>query len=84
VLRALAEHTQRTVEDQARLSGAAAAAASGAGGEAGGSGSHVDQVVDMVMQHLLSKEVLYQPMKVGEEGTLQANHSPATLLVTHP
>jgi hypothetical protein len=63
VLAALAEQTQRTVEQQSRVrpppAGPAAAAAAGAGG-----GEQMNAIVDVVMQHLLSKDVLYQPMKV--------------------
>lgn len=36
----------------------------GAGGE-GGAQPEVSSLVDVLMQQLLSKEVLYQPMKVG-------------------
>jgi len=71
-LRALAEETERTVSEQDRLAGAAgtssasAAAAldssSGGGGGAGEAGGPMAAVVDSVMRHLLSKEVLYGPM----------------------
>jgi hypothetical protein len=68
VLAALAEQTQRTVEQQSRMqpppAGPAAAAAA-----AGGGGGEMNAIVDVVMQHLLSKDVLYQPMKVGTPAT---------------
>lgn len=71
VLQALAEQTQRTVAEQSRArpppagAAAAAAAAAAAGGGSGG-GEQMNAIVDVVMQHLLSKEVLYQPMKVRQ------------------
>jgi hypothetical protein len=73
VLQALAEQTQKTVQQQSRLrppsSGSAAAMdASGSGG-APGEQQHVNMIVDTVMQHLLSKDVLYQPMKVTINGS---------------
>jgi hypothetical protein len=76
VLAALAEQTQRTVEQQSRMrpppAGPAAAAAAAAAG--GGGGEQMNTIVDVVMQHLLSKDVLYQPMKVR---TQQQTSSPA-------
>jgi len=62
VLRALEEQTRRTVADAGlRPAGGEEA---GDGGEGAGEGDHVSMIVDVVMQHLLSKDVLYQPMKV--------------------
>lgn len=68
VLAALAEQTQRTVQEQSKLRAppAGAAAASSTGG-----GEQMNMIVDVVMQHLLSKEVLYQPMKVSTSGAVQ-------------
>jgi hypothetical protein len=63
VLRALAEQTERTVAaDQSRLGAEASTSSSSGGG--GGEGQQMNMIVDVVMQHLLSKDVLYQPMKV--------------------
>lgn len=68
-LRALQECTRATVAEQARLAPAVApqqssSAAPAATGGGGGSGSEqVNMIVDVVMQHLLSKDVLYAPMK---------------------
>eukprot|EP00879_Flechtneria_rotunda_P001187 GHRR01001334.1.p1 GENE.GHRR01001334.1~~GHRR01001334.1.p1 ORF type:complete len:365 (+),score=176.34 GHRR01001334.1:151-1245(+) len=67
VLQALAQQTQRTVEQQARMrpppAHSAPDVAGGAAGAAGAGGDQMNMIVDVVMQHLLSKEVLYQPMK---------------------
>lgn len=76
VLRSLAQATQRAVEStsQAGPSGAGAAGAGAGAGAAEGipglsgdySGSEgMGMIVESIMKHLLSKEVLYQPMKVG-------------------
>eukprot|EP00877_Chromochloris_zofingiensis_P015170 jgi/Chrzof1/9907/Cz04g20120.t1 len=68
VLRALAEQTQKTVAEQAKLrpagvAGSATAGAAVVGDGAGADGQHMNMIVDVVMQHLLSKDVLYTPMK---------------------
>eukprot|EP00878_Enallax_costatus_P027354 GHUV01029433.1.p1 GENE.GHUV01029433.1~~GHUV01029433.1.p1 ORF type:complete len:343 (+),score=161.13 GHUV01029433.1:360-1388(+) len=64
VLAALAEQTQRTVQEQSRIRPPPAGAAAGGGAaDAAGGGEQMTVIVDVVMQHLLSKEVLYQPMK---------------------
>lgn len=63
-LRALQEQTERTIEQQARLNPSLRnqpGESSGQGGE--GSNAGMNMIVDTIMQHLLSKEVLYTPMK---------------------
>jgi hypothetical protein len=73
VLAALAEQTQRTVEQQSRMRPPPAGAAAAAAAAAAGGGGEMSAIVDVVMQHLLSKDVLYQPMKVGtqQQATVQ-------------
>ena len=65
LMRALEEQTQRAVADAGGPLGGGASGAGDAGeeGEGGGGGEHVSAIVDVVMQHLLSKDVLYAPMK---------------------
>eukprot|EP00775_Hariotina_reticulata_P013748 gene13748-13867_t len=68
VLQALAEQTQKTVEQQSRLKqppagGSAATMDATGSGSMAGEQQQVNMIVDTVMQHLLSKDVLYQPMK---------------------
>ncbi|KIY98402.1 peroxin-19 [Monoraphidium neglectum] len=75
VLRALEEQTRRTVAAQRGGGGGGGAGTGGSDGEGeegegedgggggGAGGDHVSMIVDVVMQHLLSKDVLYQPMK---------------------
>jgi hypothetical protein len=83
VLAALAEQTQRTVEQQSRMrpppAGPAAAAAAAA---AAGGGGEMSAIVDVVMQHLLSKDVLYQPMKVGTQQEATVQHDACVYNVT--
>jgi hypothetical protein len=67
VLHALQEQTQRTVEQQARARPPPAAAGAGAGAGGGEDQQQMSMIVDVVMQHLLSKDVLYQPMKVRHQ-----------------
>eukprot|EP00878_Enallax_costatus_P014106 GHUV01014755.1.p1 GENE.GHUV01014755.1~~GHUV01014755.1.p1 ORF type:complete len:267 (+),score=116.13 GHUV01014755.1:167-967(+) len=72
VLAALAEQTQRTVQEQSRIRPPPAGAAAGGGAaDAAGGGEQMTVIVDVVMQHLLSKEVLYQPMKVKLQTHMQ-------------
>ena len=72
VLRALAEQTEKTVAaDQSRLGTEASTSGSSSSGGGGGEGQQMNMIVDVVMQHLLSKDVLYQPMKVNRGGGWQ-------------
>lgn len=78
VLRALAEQTQKTVAEQAKLrpagvAGSATAGAAVVGDGAGADGQHMNMIVDVVMQHLLSKDVLYTPMKVQAVSLMLGN-----------
>lgn len=47
------------------LGAAAGGGGGGEGGEGGGQPGGVNMMVDFIMQHLLSKDVLYGPLKVG-------------------
>jgi hypothetical protein len=72
VLRALEEQTRRTVAEAGlQRPGGGGGGEGGEEGEEegeGGGGDQVSAIMDVVMQHLLSKDVLYQPMKVGRVG----------------
>lgn len=79
VLQALHEQTQRTVEQQARSRPPPSAATAGNGEEH----QQMNMIVDVVMQHLLSKDVLYQPMKVRHHSRHQQGSHCCKLAILH-